>query len=237
VSVGARLVNAIVLTPIRIFLWVLFLGTAYEISMLRLKCREERHMRELRDRLNDHFIVCGYGSKGHAIVDELFAHGHEEEKIVVIDLSEEATIESAKRGLVALRGDASQESLLVAAGVDRASGVLVATDRGDAATLICRTARNLAPNVKLVAAVRQEENIRLLYGAGANLVVAPAVTGGRLMAAAVRQRAVPRFLEDMLMYIRRGTQRFRTRGHGRGGGKTSPRLGRAARRFGSGHRP
>ena len=200
VSDGARLINAIVLTPIRIFLWVLFLGTAYEISVLRLKFREERLMRELKERLNRHVIVCGYGSKGHAIVEELLAHGHEPEDIVVIDISESAMAECAKRGLVALRGDASQESLLAAAGVGRAAYVLVATDRDDAATLICLTVRNVAPDVFLVAAARQEENIKLLYGAGANLVVAPAVTGGRLMAAAVRQRAVPYFLEDMLMY-------------------------------------
>jgi voltage-gated potassium channel len=200
ISDGARLFNAIVLTPIRIFLWVLFLGTAYEISVLRLKFREERMMRELRERLDRHVIVCGYGSKGHAIVDELLAHGHAPEDIVVIDISEVALEQSARRGLVALRGDASQESLLTAAGVNRAAYVLVATDRDDAATLICLTVRNIAPDVFLVASARQEENIKLLYGAGANLVVAPAVTGGRLMAAAVRQRAVPYFLEDMLMY-------------------------------------
>ena len=200
VSDIARLVNAIILTPIRIFLWVLFLGTAYEISVLRLKFREERLMRELKERLNRHVIVCGYGSKGHAIVEELLAHGHEAENIVVIDVSEAATAECAKRGLVAMRGDASQESLLAAAGVSRAAYVLVATDRDDAATLICLTVRSVAPDAFLVAAARQEENIKLLYGAGANLVVAPAVTGGRLMAAAVRQRAVPYFLEDMIMY-------------------------------------
>jgi voltage-gated potassium channel len=200
VSDGARLFNAIVLTPIRVFLWVLFLGTAYEISVLRLKFREDRLMRELRERLDRHVIVCGYGSKGHAIVDELLAHGHAPEDIVVIDVSEAAMDESARRGLVALRGDASQESLLAAAGIDRAAYVLVATDRDDAATLICLTVRSVAPDVFLVASARQEENIKLLYGAGANLVVAPSVTGGRLMAAAVRQRAVPYFLEDMLMY-------------------------------------
>jgi voltage-gated potassium channel len=200
VSEVARLINALVLTPIRIFLWVLFLGTAYEVSVLRLKFREERLMRDLRERLDRHVIICGYGSKGHAIVDELLAHGNKPENIVVIDVSEAATVECAKRGLVAMRGDASQESLLAAAAVDRAAYVLVATDRDDAATLICLTVRSLAPSVFLVASVRQEENIKLLYGAGANLVVAPAVTGGRLMAAAVRQRAVPYFLEDMIMY-------------------------------------
>ena len=39
----ARLVNAILLTPLRVFLWALFLGTAYELTVLRLRLRQERH--------------------------------------------------------------------------------------------------------------------------------------------------------------------------------------------------
>lgn len=200
VTTEARLLNALLLTPIRIFLWVLFLGTAYEMTVLRLRFREERHMRELHDRLRDHVVICGYGVKGRAIVGELVAHGQEPENIVVIDPNEDAVAAAAGDGLVALRGDASSESLLRAAAVERAAYVLAAPDRDDACVLICLTVRNLAPAVQLVAAAREEENIKLLYGAGANLVVAPSVSGGRLMASAVRQQAVPYFLEDVLAF-------------------------------------
>lgn len=200
VTAEARLLNTVLLTPIRVFLWVLFLGTAYEMSVLRLQLREERHMRELRERLEDHVIVCGYGVKGRAIVAELVAHGQERENIVVIDPREDAIAAAVREDVVALRGDASSESLLKAAAIERAAYVLAAPDRDDACVLICLTVRNLAPNVRLVAAAREEENIKLLYGAGANLVVAPSVSGGRLMASAVRQHAVPYFLEDVLAF-------------------------------------
>jgi voltage-gated potassium channel Kch len=90
---------------------------------------------------------------------------------------------------VALQGDASSEELLRAANVEEASTVLISL-----------TVRSLAPDVHLVAAAREEENIKLLYGAGADLVVAPSVSGGRLMGAAVRQHAVPQFLEDLLSF-------------------------------------
>lgn len=196
----ARLFNAIILTPIRIFLWALFLGTAYEISVLRLKFRQERQMRDLKDRLSNHVIVCGYGSKGQAIVDELLAHGHRPEDVVIIDPVEHACETATKRKLVVFRGDASSEDILHSAAVTKAAYVLVAPDRDDAATLICLTVRNLAPDVHIIASARQEENIKLLYGAGAEMVVAPSVTGGRLMAASVRQRAVPQFIEDLLMF-------------------------------------
>jgi voltage-gated potassium channel len=196
----ARFFNAVIMTPIRIFLWVYFLGTAYEVSVIRLKIRQERKMRDLHDRLDRHVIVCGYGTKGHAIVDELLAHGHQPDNIVVIDPIEQSCSEAVKRGLVVLRGDASSETLLRSAAIEKASYVLVAPDRDDAATLICLTVRSLNPDVKLIAAARQEENVKLLYGAGAEMVVAPSVAGGRLMASAVRQRAVPHVIEDLLMF-------------------------------------
>jgi voltage-gated potassium channel len=200
VSDEARMLNAVLLTPVRVFLWVLFLGTAYEMTLLRLKLREERHMRELQDRLKNHVIICGYGVKGRSIVTELMAHGHEAQDIVVIDPSEDAVGIAAKDGLVAFRGDASSEAMLKTASIERAASVMVTPDRDDACVLICLTVRSLAPDVELVAAVREEENIKLLYGAGASLVIAPSVSGGRLMASAVRQRAVPYFMEDVLAF-------------------------------------
>jgi voltage-gated potassium channel len=200
VTTESRLLNAVLLTPIRLFLWALFLGTAYEWTLLRLRFREERYMRDLHDRLRDHVIVCGYGVKGRAIVEELIAHGQTPENIVVIDPSEEAVATAARKGLVALRGDASSEALLRAAAIEKGAYVLAAPNRDDACVLICLTVRSLAPGIHLVAAAREEENVKLLYGAGADLVVAPSVSGGRLMASAVRQHAVPFFLEDVLAF-------------------------------------
>ena len=65
---------------------------------------------------------------------------------------------------------------------------------------MCLTVRSLAPSVHLVAAAPEEENVKLLYSAGADLVVTPSVSGGRLMASVVKQHAVPHFLEDLLSF-------------------------------------
>lgn len=198
VTAEARLVNALLLTPIRLFLWALFLGTAYELILKQYQ--EKVQMENLRKRLNGHVVVCGYGVKGRAIVAELRAHGHRPEDIVVIDPEPEAAREAAAEELVGMAGDASTETILRAAAVEKASHVLVAPNRDDACVLICLTVRTLAPGVRLVAAAREEENVKLLYKAGADVVVAPSVAGGRLMAAAVRQAAVPSFLEDILEF-------------------------------------
>lgn len=196
----ARLINALVMTPMRIFVWVLFLGTAYELTLLRLRLREEYQMRQLHDRLDGHVIVCGFGVKGRAIVNELLAHDHSRENIVIIDPHEDAVAEATKQDFAAFRGDASSEELLRAAAIEKAAYVLAAPNRDDACVLICLTVRNLNPTVHIVAAAREEENIKLLYRSGADMVVAPSVAGGRLMAAAVRQKAVAQFLDDVLAF-------------------------------------
>ena len=200
ISTEARMVNAFILTPVRLSFWILFLGTAYELTVMRMRMEENRKMNEVKNRLDGHVIVCGYGVKGKAILDELVAHGHDPQQIVVIDPSDQAMDAAADAGVVAFRGDASSEDLLHAASIEKAAYVLAVPNRDDACVLICLTVRSLAPNVRLIAAAREEENVKLLYGAGANLVVAPSVSGGRLIASAVRQHAVPHVLEDLLSF-------------------------------------
>ena len=197
-TAGARLVNAVLLTPIRVFVWITFLGTTYEIFVQRY--REAHLMSQLRQRLSGHTIVCGFGTKGRTIVEELLAHGNKPEDIVVIEPDEDSAQEAAKLGLVALRGNASTEAMLEAAAIEKAEHVLVAPTRDDECVLICLTIRALNAKVRLIASAHEDENVKLLYRAGADVVVAPSVSGGHLMASGVRQRAVTRFLQDLLAF-------------------------------------
>jgi voltage-gated potassium channel len=198
VTDGARLVNAILLTPVRILVLTAFIGTAYELILQRY--REHAHMKRLHGRLDDHIIVCGFGTVGQSIVKELLAHGESADDIIVIEKDEEAAQRATGMGLTAMRGDASSEAILNAACIDRASHVMVAPSHDDECVLICLTVRTLNPHVRLVAGGREEENIKLLYRAGADVVVAPSVSGGRLMGAAARQSGVTHFLQDLLTF-------------------------------------
>lgn len=76
----------------------------------------------------------------------------------------------------------------------------MALDLDDICVLICLTVRHLNPRVRLVASVREEENIKLLKAAGADVIVSPSITGGRLMSAAVSAPAVTDFMQDMLSF-------------------------------------
>ena len=119
---------------------------------------------------------------------------------MVIEPDETAVQHAASQGYTALKGDASREEMLRAANIEDAEHILVAPHRDDECVLICLTARQLNEDVRIIAAAREEENIKLLYRAGADVVVAPSVADGRMMSAAVRQKAVVPFLQDLLIY-------------------------------------
>ena len=83
VSDQARLIDAFFVTPVRIFVWLTFLGTAYQLIIQRLI--EEWRMLRLQRELKDHVILCGYGHSGSIAAAELLLRGWEPEQIVVID--------------------------------------------------------------------------------------------------------------------------------------------------------
>lgn len=198
VTPGARLLNTVLLTPIRLIFLILFFGTAYEISVYFARQREERDVQDLNKRLNKHTIICGYGTTGRAAASTLLAQGKSKADIVVIDRMREPVDRAVADGLTAFLGDATEEETLRRAAVHKAEAVLVAPGRDDSAVLICLTVNDIEPDVNLVAAGMEEENIKLLYQAGADRVIAPAVMGGRLMAAASETQSVPWYVEQVL---------------------------------------
>lgn len=198
VSSHARLLNSVLLTPIRLVFLVLFFGTAYEVSVFLLRRSEERDVHELNKRLDKHTIICGYGTTGRAAADTLISQGKPKDKIVIIDRNREAVDRAIEDGLSAFLGDATEEATLRRAAVHKAEAVLVAPGRDDTAVLICLTVNDIEPDVNLVAAGMEKGNLKLLYQAGADRVISPALMGGRLMAAASETQSVPWYVEQLL---------------------------------------
>jgi voltage-gated potassium channel len=107
VSQQARLVDAVLITPIRVFIWFIFLGTAYQLVVNRY--REGYRMAKVQAALHDHIIVCGFGYTGWSTAKELLAKGTEPDRLVIIEPREERVRAAIELGLVAFRGDATQE--------------------------------------------------------------------------------------------------------------------------------
>ena len=144
VSTSARMFDTFVVTPIRIFVFLIFLGSAYSF-MLR-QGWERWRMGLVRRELKDHVIVCGYGHSGSAAVAELLERGHGPETIVVVDANADRLRLAEELGVATVEGDATHNKVLEIARVEAARSIIVCPGRDDTAVLIVLTCRRLAPN-------------------------------------------------------------------------------------------
>ncbi|WP_435070115.1 NAD-binding protein [Haloplanus sp. C73] len=130
------------------------------------------------DLLDDHVLVLGYGDLTEALVQEL--SGKSQFLVVVPD--EDLSRRLSERGVDTLVGDSSDESTLRRVHVEEARAVVTATNDDGADALAVLTARQLAPDVHIVAAATQRENVDKLRRAGADTVISPASIGSHLLA-------------------------------------------------------
>jgi voltage-gated potassium channel len=196
VSDQARLLTALLVTPARILFLIVLVGTTLEL--LTERWREGTRLQRWRKTLRDHYVVCGYGTKGRSAIETLLGQGIQASSVVVVDAKPAAVAEAVANGLAAVEGDASRTAVLQQAGVEAAAGVVIATNRDDAAVLITLTARELNRHATIVAAVREEENAHLLRQGGADSVIVSAEASGRLLGLATRMPHVAGVLEDLL---------------------------------------
>jgi len=202
VTPRARLVDALVVTPVRIIVWVLFIGTAYQLVIQRYL--EMYRMNRALKRMKGHVIIAGFGTTGASAVEELLHKGYDENSIIVIERDEEKVKEAADKGATGLLGDPSSEELLSEAGVKDASVLIITTPHDDSNVLITLTAKDLNPKLHVISRVKQKENIKQLERAGADLIISPSLTSGNLMAMGVVKTAHVKLIGDLLT-SRRGS--------------------------------
>lgn len=185
----ARMFDTFVVTPVRIFVWIIFLGTAYTFVLRSTWERIRTAM--IGKRLSAHTIICGFGASGEYAARELLCEGCKPSRIVAIDLSRERITVATELGLSAIEGDATHNAVLEAARIATAGAVLVATHRDDVSALVVLSARQLNHAVPISTGARAEENEDLLHQAGASVVVNSVRFGGHLLArATVSPKAV-----------------------------------------------
>jgi voltage-gated potassium channel len=196
VTPAARLVNILVITPLRIAFLLILIGTTLEA--LTARSQEQFRIRRWRSRVRQHVVVCGYGTKGRSAIRALQATGTPVESIVVVDPDPAAVEEASSAGLTAIAGDAGRTEVLTRAAVQRARSVIVAANRDDAAALVTLTVRQLNPGVPITVSVREEENAPLLRQSGATTVITTSATSGRLMGLSTSAPGVVAVVEDLL---------------------------------------
>ena len=164
-----------------------------------------RRMDRNIERMRDHVIVCGAGTTGVHAIQELIAT---RTPFVVIDHSEQRLLELGDEEDVRINylvGEATDDAVLEAAGIRRASGVLVML-HDDRDNLFCTlSARSLNAGIRIISKAVEHSSVSKLLRAGADRVVSPNFIGGLRLASEMLRPTVVEFLDTML----RGDDRLR----------------------------
>ncbi|MDT5200760.1 MAG: voltage-gated potassium channel, partial [Mycobacterium sp.] len=146
----------------------------------------------------NHTVVVGYGTKGKTAVAAIRDDDTVSCDVVVVDTDQAALDHATAADLVTVRGDATRSDVLRLASAQHASAIIVATGRDDTAVLVTLTAREVSPNAKIVASIREAENQHLLKQSGADSVVVSSETAGRLLGVATTMPSVVEIIDDLL---------------------------------------
>src|SRR4051795_10212293 len=139
----------------------------------------ERRMRRMTERLRDHYIVCGFGRVGRQVAADLRAAGA---SYVVVDDDPANRDAAYAPGVRFINARPSDDDALRDAGIARARAVIACVDSDAENIFIALTARELRPDIAIVARASQEENEKKLRRAGVDRVISPYKASGTEMA-------------------------------------------------------
>lgn len=154
-----------------------------ELQRLFGRRKVQRQIAEMRE----HVIVCGFGRMGRIVCQELAA---KPAPFIIVDRDPEALRHAEGDGYLSLEGDATEDAVLMAAGIERATGLVAALSTDAANVYVVLSARELRPDLRIIARAEDERSERKLTHAGATRVVSPYTIGGHRMAHALLRPAV-----------------------------------------------
>ena len=195
VTQQARLFDTFLVTPIRLFVWLIFLGTAYDFLLKRVWDRWR--MNVIQRHLEGHIVVAGYGTSGSEAVSELIRRGAKPETIVVVDEHPGALEAAEQCGATVMTGNATRNAALEAVKIAQARALVVSAGRDDTSILIVLTARRLAPHIPISVVIRSEDNEAIARQAGADTVINPASFAGLLLAGSTHGAHLAEYMTDL----------------------------------------
>lgn len=154
----------------------------------------QRRLSRKMSRLHNHFIICGAGRVGSHLMRSLKGSN---ETFIVIESNTQKVAHLLDLGIAVLVRDATLEESLLEAGVEHAKGLAACLPDDADNVYVVLIARDLNPDIHIVARAAEEQAESKLIRAGANRVVAPTIIGGHRMAMALTKPAVGDFLDSL----------------------------------------
>ncbi|GMR12073.1 MAG: potassium channel protein [Gemmatimonadota bacterium] len=155
--------------------------------------RRRRTMTEI-EKLRDHIVICGAGRTGRQVMEELLSLG---QPFVGIehDAKRVEVVHELYPNVLMVMGDATLDVNLTAAGVEHARGLVTCLNADTDNVFVCLSARDLNPELTIVARASEDETVDKMYRAGADHVVSPNVSGAIRMASMLLRPEVVSFLD------------------------------------------
>lgn len=144
------------------------------------------------NRLKNHYIICGYGRMGRELAGLLIQRYL---NLVVIERNEKRAEIMNSDGILYLIGQATDKEMLIRAGIQRAQGFITAVGTDADNVFLVLIARQMNPQIHIVARAIQNATKETLMAAGANRVISPYTSGARLMSHAVLRPTVLSFFD------------------------------------------
>jgi voltage-gated potassium channel len=197
-SPGGRVFTmAIATAGILNFTYMMGAFTAFLVEGDINQALRRRSMQKSIVKLSDHYIICGIGRVGTNVAHELSVTNRE---YVIIDTNQHKIDEFRERypDAMYLHGDASEDEILLDAGVERAAGVFAITGDDSKNLVVTLSAKQLNSIVRVVARCHEVNYIEKIRKVGADAIVSPDFTGGMRIASSMIRPQVVSFLDEML---------------------------------------
>lgn len=157
----------------------------------------KKRMQKQVDKMNDHYIICGCGRVGRNVAYELM---QTEREFVIADKEESGfeTVRKDMKDTPFIAGDCTDDAFLMSLGINRAKGIFVVTGEDNTNLVICLTARQLNPQLKIVGRIKEIAHANKMHRVGADRVVSPNYIGGIRMAAEMLRPAAVSFMDELM---------------------------------------
>ncbi len=187
-------VSVLILSSIFIVGYAIKVISEYVLSKNNIGNLRQKKVQKIVKSMNKHVVVCGYGRNGKQAVAKLQAY---KQPFVIIEKNEEVIDRYSDEKTPFIYGNASEDEILIEAGIDRASTLICALPSDADNLFIVLSARQINKNLKIISRATEETSYQKLKLAGADNVIMPDKIGGDHMANLVVTPDLVEFLDNL----------------------------------------
>lgn len=195
-TLGRIFTIALIVIGVGVFFFIISIIAEYILAGHLVGAIGRRRMKQRIDSYKDHYILCGFGRVGEQVAMSLEQEGV---PIIIIDNNPESIKRCEQKGYAYIEGDASDDMVLREAGIERAKGLVTATDSDADNVYVTLSSKSIKEDLLVVARATTAEAGHKLLRAGADRVISPYSIGGKRLASLLLRPAVVEFL-DVVMH-------------------------------------